>query len=107
MNMMVRVSLLALLMLTDGALAFHAPSTLPGSTVIPCKISAVLRATRRRSGALAPLAMSFVPDKEAMKKNFAKVPDQIILRDPVQLTDATTKVVALGHLFSWLLLLCL
>lgn len=86
-----RATILALLLFADGTLSFHVPSALPLS---------ILKAHRRpiassmlgRQGSLTPMKMSFVPDKKAMKENFAKVPDAIILRDPVQLTDATTKV---------------
>jgi len=88
-----RVALaLAAMLLAEGAVAYH---VMPSA---PAQFSAARRRLVRppslhgpRGGAL-PLKMSFVPDKEAIKKNFAKVPDAIILRDPVQLKDGTTKV---------------
>jgi len=67
----------------ENVLSFHVPSP----SMLPLGRSAAhSRRMRPKS-----LAMSFVPDKEAIKQNFAKVPDHINLRDPCVLTDPTTK----------------
>jgi hypothetical protein len=88
-----RASILALLLFADGVLSFHTPSALRLSFSTAHR-RPIASAKPGRHGSLTPMKMSFVPDKKAMKENFAKVPDAIILRDPVQLSDATTKVSA-------------
>jgi glucose-6-phosphate 1-epimerase len=73
--------------LIDGVVAFTVPSTLPARALrarIPVS-------SRPRGAAPLGLAMSFIPDKKAMEENFCKIPDHIVLRDPVELTDGSTK----------------
>jgi hypothetical protein len=83
----------------DGATAYHT-SLLPHAHVATAR-QRMSGLRGPRGGTLTPMKMSFVPDKEAIKKNFAKVPDAIVLRDPVQLTDPTTKVSLAARAFRF------
>lgn len=81
--------LAALLACAPAALAFHVPAA-----ALPSPGCRTAASCATRSSSATALRMSFVPDKKAMEENFAKVPDHIVLRDPVQLSDATTKETA-------------
>ena len=90
----------AAMLLAEGALAYHLMPSAPAQFVAARRRLSrppSLHGPRGGAGALVPMKMSFVPDKEAIKKNFAKVPDAIILRDPIQLEDGTTKVARVAH----------
>jgi len=82
-------AMLALLVFADGSMAYNMPTVLPAHRRPAAGVQSPLSGRR---GALAPLRMSFVPDKKAMTENFSKIPDHIRLRDPVLLADGTTKV---------------
>ena len=90
MRSLVHVGVLALMASAPCSLAFHLPQSAlraPGWT----SRAGALAPRGARPGAHVALRMSFVPDKDAIKQNFAKVPDHLILRDPVKLRDDTTK----------------
>lgn len=78
---------LAVAFFAEGAIAYHTALLPHTHFATVCRRMSSLRGPR--GGALT---MSFVPDKKAVEQNFAKVPDAIVLRDPVQLEDSTTKV---------------
>ena len=91
--------LAVLLVLLHGAQAFHVPAAVQsrwrhqvgGPVASRGRVRLGLRPLRMMSG------MSFVPDKKAMEENFAKTPDHIVLRDPVELLDPSTKEKATVH----------
>ena len=88
-----------LVLLLHGAQAFHVPAAVQsrwrhqvgGPVASRGRVRLGLRPLRMMSG------MSFVPDKKAMEDNFAKTPDHIVLRDPVELLDPSTKEKATVH----------
>ena len=88
-----------LVLLLHGAQAFHVPAVVQsrwrhqvgGPVASRGRVRLGLRPLRMMSG------MSFVPDKKAMEDNFAKTPDHIVLRDPVELLDPSTKEKATVH----------
>jgi len=89
-------AVLALLVFADGTLAFNMPSVMPARIATAhYRPAAGLRGpTSGRRGALAP-RMSFIPaDKKTIEENFSKIPDHIVLRDPVELNDVSTQETA-------------